>query len=773
MLLTTENENELILNYETRNKEFRERRREFITRRISKKEFSGNTEDGWSIYSELKTSYSLRKEKPWDELFEDKIWLMFHQMGVKKLSSGRNLKVSYGKKAHETQQIDVLAIDDGVAFVIECKRSPSAGMTKGGFKKDIEAMVRRKDGIRNELRKIYGRGLQVGFIFATEGYQISMPDQQRLEDERIYHFSESETKYYEMLISQLGTAARYQLFADIFPNREIDELDNRVYALEGKMGGHTYYTFNVEPEKLLRISYVLHRSKVQSESPNYQRVIKRNRLKKIQSFVNDGGYFPNSLIINLSNKKKLKFEPTELTLPSSSNRAGVLHLPKQLRSAYIIDGQHRLYGYSDSNFSNNNTIPVVAFVGLERQEQLQIFVDINENQKAVPANLRLSLEEDLFASSDIQEEKVRGLRASIISKLGEDKTSPLFDRVLLGEDPKTETRVISLMSMIQGLNRSKLLPEYKKNSLVRAGVFENHDLKASSDKIYKILNHSLNYLQDKAQKEWETKQSEKGLITVPNGINALLSILGDLIYYLLETKSISSKSSIEEIGNSLEKYIDTIADFFKGLPFDQRQKLASEKGGGAPVKIQNTIRMAIKDQFSDFNPEGLESFIEQQDSQFNDETMKMCSNLEKEFRQRIRDTLSSELGRNEWKLKGIPVLIWDKLVKKHTDELREGKVKEEDSEAWNYTDFSDLRTIIHEKWALFEKDFMLPASGNTSKAKKTEWMVKLKDIRNPIAHNRSNASEQDYQFVKAIEEWQLNDNSAPIIELYSTRLIEL
>lgn len=766
MLLTDDNKDELMLNLETRSKEFRERRREYRTRRISKKEFSGETEDGWSIYSELKTSFSLRKEKPRDEIFEDKIWQMFHKMGVRKLSSGRNLKVSYGKEVHETQQIDVLAIDDGVAFVIECKKSLSSGMTKGGFKKDIEAMVRRKDGIRKELRKLYGRGLQVGFIFATEGYQISTSDLQRLEDERIYHFSESETKYYEMLTSQLGTASRYQLFADIFPNREIDDFDNRVYALEGKMGGHTYYTFNVEPQKLLRISYVLHRSKVQAESPSYQRVVKRSRLKKIQSFVNDGGYFPNSLIINLSNQKKLKFDPAELTLPSSSNRAGVLHLPKQLRSAYIIDGQHRLYGYSDSKFSNKNTIPVVAFVGLERQEQLQIFVDINENQKAVPANLRLSLEEDLFASSDIQEEKVKGLRASIISRLGEDKTSPLFDRVLLGEDPKTDKRIISVLSMIQGLNRSKLLPEFKKNLLVRPGAFDDHNLKASSEKVYRILNQAFNYLQDNAQEEWEKKQLEKGLITVPNGINALLSIIGDLTYYLLETKSISStKSSAEEIGNALEEYLDTVVALFKELPFEQRQKLASEKGGGAPMKIQNTIRLAINERFPDFNPEGLESFIKQQDSQFNAETLRICAILERDFRQRVREGLAHEFGAKDWHLRGVPKKIWDKLVEKHTDELREERATEEDSEPWDFTDFSDLRTIILEKWTIFEKDFMLPGSGNIAKTKKTEWMVKLKDIRNPLAHNRQNASEEDYQIVKAIEEWQLNDNSGPLSEL--------
>ncbi|MBR4871832.1 MAG: hypothetical protein IKU96_06660, partial [Alistipes sp.] len=40
-------------------------------------------------------------------------------------------------------------------------------------------------------------------------------------------------------------------------------------------------------------------------------------------------------------------------------------------SAYVIDGQHRLYGYSGSNYEGNNSIPVVAFVDLKKDVQLK------------------------------------------------------------------------------------------------------------------------------------------------------------------------------------------------------------------------------------------------------------------------------------------------------------------------------------------------------------------------------------------------------------------
>ncbi len=52
------------------------------------------------------------------------------------------------------------------------------------------------------------------------------------------------------------------------------------------MGGYTYYSFMIEPERLLKMSYVLHRNQANSAMmPTYQRLIKKSRLKKVTEFV--------------------------------------------------------------------------------------------------------------------------------------------------------------------------------------------------------------------------------------------------------------------------------------------------------------------------------------------------------------------------------------------------------------------------------------------------------------------------------------------------------
>lgn len=43
--------------------------------------------------------------------------------------------------------------------------------------------------------------------------------------------------------------------------------------------------------------------------PTYQRIIKKQRLKEIRKFIDNKGFFPNSLIISIdTNGKKLRFD---------------------------------------------------------------------------------------------------------------------------------------------------------------------------------------------------------------------------------------------------------------------------------------------------------------------------------------------------------------------------------------------------------------------------------------------------------------------------------
>ena len=58
----------------------------------------------------------------------------------------------------------------------------------------------------------------------------------------------------------------------------------------------------------------------------------------------------------------------------------------------------------------DNTIPVVAFVNMAKDKQVELFMEINENQKAVSKNLQNTLNADLLWSSEDKNKQRKALR---------------------------------------------------------------------------------------------------------------------------------------------------------------------------------------------------------------------------------------------------------------------------------------------------------------------------------------------------------------------------
>jgi DNA sulfur modification protein DndB len=101
------------------------------------------------------------------------------------------------------------------------------------------------------------------------------------------------------------------------------------------MGEYNDYAFSIEPEKLLKISYILHRVNVNNDDRGYQRLVRRNRLKEIEEFLNGGGYFPNSIIININTKRDEPLNFDRINSPDHDNElteSVILHLPKRHHS---------------------------------------------------------------------------------------------------------------------------------------------------------------------------------------------------------------------------------------------------------------------------------------------------------------------------------------------------------------------------------------------------------------------------------------------------------
>lgn len=511
-------------------------------------------EEGWEYVKDYADSkfVKVRKEKPFYERFEDQIWLLFFQMGFKHLNRDANFKMNYDFNNPDfTQQIDVFAADDETILIVECKSSEDLNEVQ--FKKDIEKLHGQMEGLRKCALKQYP-GRKVKFIWATHNCIMSAKDIKRLQEWDIIFFSDSTIQYYSELVKHLGTCSRYQLLGNLLANTEIKKMQNKVLAIKGKMGGHEYYEFSIEPEKLLKIGYVLHRNEANKNMmPTYQRIIKRKRLKEVQSFINDGGYFPNSIIVSIdSGGRKLQFDESPTKLDDSISKIGVLHLPKRYHSAYIIDGQHRLYGYSDSEYANTNSIPIVAFVDLDRSEQLKLFMDINENQKSVSKTLRITLNSDMLWDSPNQNERRDAIRSKIAQMCGEEQSSPLLGRVVIGEDEKNNIKCITIQAIQLALQKCSFFSTFAKNNTIATnGSFDVGDNQATIDRFYPFLEGCFKTVKNECETEWSL--GEQGILTINRGIQGIIRIINDVVNLLIaQNKLFPLTQDIDDIINEVE-----------------------------------------------------------------------------------------------------------------------------------------------------------------------------------------------------------------------------
>ena len=281
----------------------------YYFRSVPKNKVDEFKSQGWEIVpSKLKKSVRICKPKPHNIAFEDRIWALVAKMGFEYLNEDSNFKIQYSIGL--SKQIDVFAADNESILIIECKSSEKR--KRANYQKDINEFIALKEKLRIVAQNILQGTQKIAFLFVTNNTILSDNDKKRLSDDLIWHLNQDDIEYYEQLTDHLGTAAKYQLFGKLFAGQKIPELKNRVPVIKGKLAnGQTFYSFSIEPEFLLKIGFILHRTETNINTVNaYQRLVKKSRLKVIGDYIDKGGYFPNSLIINIrtSKKKPLRFD---------------------------------------------------------------------------------------------------------------------------------------------------------------------------------------------------------------------------------------------------------------------------------------------------------------------------------------------------------------------------------------------------------------------------------------------------------------------------------
>jgi len=754
-------------------KELTRRQRTIIFDTVTDKNLPKFLQDEWTIVKENGSgSTRISKQKNTNVQFQDDLWCLFARLGFTSLNKEGKVNIPCYDNPSETYPVSIFAADDEAILLVFTKAT-TGEPKKSNFSEEIRRIGEKKEQLLNTVRKNFPDAKhKVKFIYATKNYFLSDTDKELFDNFSIIHFDDEIIQYYTELNKHLGLSGRFQLLGNLFEGQTIPQLENQIPAIQGKMGGHTYYSFSIEPEKLLKIGYVLHRNKANKKlMPTYQRIIKKARLKSVQEFVENGGFFPNSIIININASKGLKFEKANTQVENAISRVGVLHLPKSYRSSFIIDGQHRLYGYVNSVYKKTNSIPVVAFVNLDRNQQIKLFMQINENQKAVPKNLRNTLNADLLWDSDDMTESIKALKLQIAQDLGEDLDSPLYDRVIIGENPKTPQRCITIDTIKQGLDRSDFFGSFSKTSVKTEGTFYGGNNDLIYDRIMPYLKGCFGYIKENLASEWNKGEEGDGFVLINAGIESFIRIFSDIADHLTVKNMLNTKTA--KVKNILEvalPFLDPLVAYLKSIPAEEKTVLRKSYGTGGRAKYWRTLQKIINTKNKEFEPNGFAEFLKNEEKQFNNDSYNMIRDIEKFIKADFHHKLENFYG-GSWFKKGVPQTVYDDaslLAVKKNRELE----KHEEVEPWDCLNIIDYRKIavFAANWKdIFERYYTMPGQEKMrgGKDEKTAWLQKLERIRNQNFHSYS-VKEDEFNFLTELHTWlilKINQNAFALADV--------
>ncbi|HOF66315.1 MAG TPA: DGQHR domain-containing protein [Candidatus Fermentibacter daniensis] len=508
------------------------KRNRFEEKTVNHADVENAKNEGWEVKRNNKVSIRMKRLKRHDKELEDRAWMLFRSMGYP-VMNGENFHIHYirddgsiGKK-----QIDVYAEDSETALIVECKSRESRG--RRTLQKDILETQALQKYIRKSIVAHHKgeRRHKIIWIYITHNIIWSEPDLERASDARIKIITENELQYFETFVKHMGPAGRYQILGEFLQNEKVPGLaEIRLPAIRGTLGGDTFYAFVTKPRHLLKIAFINHQALNHPDGkPAYQRMISSSRIRDIGQFIKDGGYFPTNLLVNFVDEPRFDLlENTENT--DQNTRFGWLTLPKKYKSAWIIDGQHRLYGYShlDDTYLDQS-IFVIAFAKMDVHREADLFITINHKQKSVPRSLLVSLLADIRMGDSDPSTSLSALASAIIRSLNTSKTSPLGRRFALPDIPAEPGQNLTISEGVKGLKRTGLIGRIVDKKILSGPMCGETDEETIKRASY-IIDAYFTRIQLSVPDKWEAGKS--AYIATNPGFRAHLQVIAEVVQYL-------------------------------------------------------------------------------------------------------------------------------------------------------------------------------------------------------------------------------------------------
>jgi len=255
-----------------------------------------------------------------------------------------------------------------------------------------------------------------------------------------------------------------------------------------------FYCFVLDSAIFDRIAFVSRRD--DDKDVGYQRNLSRQRAADIAHYIDkENGCLANSILVNL--EKGASYDP----------ESQLLRIPDQPKAAWVIDGQHRMFGLRQAK--TNYDLVVTAFLDLPVADQAKQFKIINSKQKGVPTSLLYDL---LDLTKDGTYVQQRG--HDLATRLNDDPESPWYGQIDMtgsGDGLISQTRVVTALESL--ISDRGALYQY------------------SEEEQYGILRNYFTTIKGMFPTDWGNKSS---VLTKALGFSAFLIVLPQVLTLCLQ-----------------------------------------------------------------------------------------------------------------------------------------------------------------------------------------------------------------------------------------------
>lgn len=386
-------------------------------------------------------------------IFQKKIRDIFTITGFKYINT-RNMHIEVGNRRVEIDSMflyeNILLICEDTSTTVNIKdhirsKKEAFEQIEDNFSEFIKQVINICPEHSQNLKKYSNDRFKIFFLYFSQN-DLGLGDDDLARYPNIKFIEPQKLNYFNKIISTIKVSGRFEIFRflnisvnDIgLPSSESSKKTIKAPIIcpnssTGLKNNIRLVSFMMSAESLISTCYVLRKDNWENSMWLYQRLIEKEKIKKIREFlVNKGETFFNNIIVALpDNIKFTDSNDNYLSIDQICDYQNcTMEIPNQMNSICIIDGQHRIYAHYEGEKNkdkNEKTIselrqklhllvtglifPKEMTDGMRAQIQSEIFLDINSNAKPVPADVLLHITTLKYPCSDI------GLARQVIGAL--------------------------------------------------------------------------------------------------------------------------------------------------------------------------------------------------------------------------------------------------------------------------------------------------------------------------------------------------------------------